>query len=974
MQNVKWIRLKKNTQGQNKLRGLIQSGLVSADRSADGLIWLVSDLHAKKSLQRILLNRNQILSGDAVLRIGEFSTKLALLEFPSLRLVSDEVYKAWAAQRLEELSNRFSVVDSDPLQSVELSSQTLMAVIEQLLPVFANASVQLKEELWVDELCEVARLGDRWKHGIHRAYQLWQISNEERFLLKRWSAGLLLSSFAKYDRVESKTIVVDLGLNLNPVELQVLLEIARKRPDIELIFIMPDPVWKKDYSDRKDGLGQFESQFGKNEFRVESLLEEAGSDDLGQDSAQIQFVRYESALGEIKSAVSEVRNWIKQGVEPRSITIACAQLELMWPVLRQHLEQAGLPCAKPTVAHLHSFPDVAAALARLRHKFVELKAEDLEADLFRSGQVPELTFQVFQDIFSAVSSDQDLSLHRSVESLHQRLSQRIDEQLRGAVSSSMLTSSALIVDRNEFLNLSLVLLDKGLAVDRLTALFRRFLELTPAGISLRLKSWVEVLSEIAARTEFEVKNADLDGVQILDVAHLEGLAANHLIVLGLSEEGLKRESALVFDASSASRIETLTGWPIASEDQRLGEVALRWTLENQTDRAVLSFAETDLFGVAQTASWFWLLGDSRAKERGQSDQSGEVGEELIQDQNQGQTQGQTAPMQGLSTLAIDRINRQQGFLIPEKQGEQLVRHLSASTVDQYQNCPLQFYLGRVIAPRDLGQLDLDLDARASGSLIHAVLERLSRACFTKATWKDPSDQEILVWIREARQQIEAGRQGVSIVRSEDAFRIEELKKIKTVRAVIEEERQYRAKNPSVRTVLVEASLRGVVRIDSTRSLAIKGRIDRIDWIEDTDSLVIIDYKSKVERGTLASWLSGGPLQPLIYAWAVRSGFVELPPEFASLEKIAGVCLYDLKKLKRTGLWIKDFLPESSWPKTGGKSIADLESALSETEGRLVQVADSLWRGAYPADPADPKECNSCQWRTACRAPHLELHL
>jgi CRISPR/Cas system-associated exonuclease Cas4 (RecB family) len=40
--------------------------------------------------------------------------------------------------------------------------------------------------------------------------------------------------------------------------------------------------------------------------------------------------------------------------------------------------------------------------------------------------------------------------------------------------------------------------------------------------------------------------------------------------------------------------------------------------------------------------------------------------------------------------------------------------------------------------------------------------------------------------------------------------------------------------------------------------------------------------------------------------------------------------------------------------------------------QVDKVVEILKDGRFRPEPADPKECDRCQWAQACRAPHLEL--
>lgn len=147
-----------------------------------------------------------------------------------------------------------------------------------------------------------------------------------------------------------------------------------------------------------------------------------------------------------------------------------------------------------------------------------------------------------------------------------------------------------------------------------------------------------------------------------------------------------------------------------------------------------------------------------------------------------------------------------------------------------------------------------------------------------------------------------------------------------------------------------------------------GVIDRVD--QAGDEVVILDYKSSTATKKSASkWVEDDQVQLPIYIEAVEAGLTEL-----SQVKVRGAFYFDAKNFGREkGMRIlgsNDLLPDK---KSRSSDLKEEEwMKMSQTlHERLQQLIQNIQTGIFSPAPKDVKDCMECQWRSLCRAPHLQ---
>jgi ATP-dependent helicase/nuclease subunit B len=911
--------------------------------------WVVSDLRSKLSVQRRLLTESgnpssyAFVSGRSVLRASEVWREAARKIEPELQIVSRELM-------LTAISGWLDGRQESWLKSPG-AAKTTFAYVRQLLPILAAESTRQANNIQEDQkslledwLNSESGSRDRWRDWYRIAREIWEMLRTKKLCAGAWLPGWLIAHRDSLEEALGRDFVFDLGAELTHVESELLLALAGKR---RIRILRPSPNWEIDYPDCRLAADWVIKQ---SDLRgIKCVVRE--SDGLGEGASleTRTYRRLPSAAAEVKEAIASVRAWLEYGISPSSIAIVAPDLEAYWPVLSLHLEAEGISSGKPVVSALHSFPDMMKWLARLRIRTGIPDPRDLEADVFGEEQ-PPLSYSAFREVFTRVYETSDLDLSQDLQRYFKNEFKDRGQWLNEALA------------RDQFIAMATSLLRVGDDLGRATRALKVVLEECPPDMEFKQSQWVKYLSESMAKVEVTVIPASVEGIWCLNLSSLDGVDCTHVVAMGLHEGALRSQLGTALQASDIRAIERDLGFVIDGEDRKRAEFEARWILlQNGQSRleTLLLFADTDMAGTVQTPSWTWLAGAWLTK--GKSPEI-EVPKETRFDRLMNR------PFDEIGSAAQrKRLQFEQGQAEPVQFGGDLVKKLSASTIDAVSRCPLQFALTRILAMRDLGEIDLDADKNRQGTLQHKILEILGQR-----QWPELNENELNDVVEKCKVLLER-EEGKPLVRTPQAWSSLRRRMVRVARSVLEYERAQRHRHPGMKTIGCEVSFSGQFFEDETS--VIRGTIDRIDQ-DDQGRTLIIDYKNRARHQNYNSWAKNQYWQPFIYAYAIEKGWTAERVN----GRLAGVFIFDVtKKTRGKGMRLAEgnfdlFEIEDEKSAKQLQSRDDLEASYQLLEERVLEVKRILREGDFRPDPYQKEACDSCRWIYACRAPHLELSL
>ena len=289
------------------------------------------------------------------------------------------------------------------------------------------------------------------------------------------------------------------------------------------------------------------------------------------------------------------------------------------------------------------------------------------------------------------------------------------------------------------------------------------------------------------------------------------------------------------------------------------------------------------------------------------------------------------------------------------------RYLSASAINTYINCPLQFYLSYVEQFREVDEVSESVDAGVFGSIYHGVMQQLyERLCgqtvqadALKALAQD--DKLITACIEKSFAKDYFKTPDRVRPLSGQNYLVGEV-----IRKYVKKTLERDAARTPFTYVGSEREIKRVHDIGSGCRIQLKGFIDRID--SSAGELRIVDYKTGSDETAFKSvdelfdsTLDKRPkaiMQVLMYAMMVYD-------EDRPAERIAPA-IYQVQKL------YKDFAPEI---KMGGSVLDDYASLDADFRVRFNRCVQEIFDPAVPfrqtANLSDDGICRYCPFASVC---------
>ncbi len=316
----------------------------------------------------------------------------------------------------------------------------------------------------------------------------------------------------------------------------------------------------------------------------------------------------------------------------------------------------------------------------------------------------------------------------------------------------------------------------------------------------------------------------------------------------------------------------------------------------------------------------------------------------------------------------------------------LKKRLSASALENFAFCPYRFFAERILKLSPSSPPALD--HLVMGNLIHHLLERLFKEPrFTKNIGQAFQKVEPLV-----AQEMEILLKPFSKLNWYNPVINQYLRHslLDKIQRVFELESQLKEEFKTNFSYATEVPIAGIIEVDShfkqiefhtegketSQSrwiIPFIGRIDRVDT--EKNKFIIIDYKdSSSQNNSLGKsvFLKGERFQIPLYLEFLkltkRQGFTPIAAFYHHLKD--GVKKYGLfwhefngehfKLSSSLGSCIKD---ESTW-----------QHLLTENKKHILQILEKIHTGDFEPDPADPLNCERCDYPTLCRFSKTDVRI
>lgn len=898
--------------GMLKLAKLTQPGdkkSFFSDFNPDQDVWVVSDLRTKLELQKEIMQGRPGIPGDAILRGSELWTQLLKIYRPRFQVVSRDWIQLFARTAMGQ-----SLSPSDLKICVDL-----LAILG---PVFSHPR---REEVLQDMMERDPSAVTRWGKVLTETQFLFDQARGLGWILQE----NLAASLTEIDDLRLRHPVIgegrlyfDLGASLTASEAEVIRRLAIHH---EVIILLPRPEFAANF--------KFLLQPGES-FLGESLPLAKAAPSIEKGQKKRQYSRFSGRAAEIKNAIGQVRQWLDAGVAIENIVVITPNFEMDFPVLALGFQVEGVPLDRELSERVQTHRLLQKWSSKLR-----LWKEDLEyADLVTA----------FQDGLPLRSEKFAARLKTGLFHVDLERATGVRDQAEPWKWNPQETPLA-----GFFKQATALWMDADFS--DLERIFESLNEQTPAGVSLSTRDWIEWMEVQTARLETTRSRGGNDRLAVVPLQSADSLQWTHRIYLSMVDALPEKGATALLNRDEIDRLGWTHGFFLSHPEQKVLQFELEWSLLSPGVEEVLSYPLTDWTGAPTSPQALWLSG------RQNTGHEADVPETTRWDE----LQKNRASEAGLGALAsVEKVME----LVPQMQN----LNLSASSVQNYGNCPFIFAAEKVLGLVDPPLVDLDLDRRSLGQLQHAFLEYLTTP---PIQWERR---------REELEKIldELAVKSDEVPKDPALWRAQRTKWVGFGQRFLKAEQSWFQQFPQTRILAREHKFKFVFDPETKNwrsgdrqhesEVLFRGSLDRVDALMEGSqikAILLYDYKASVQSWhSFSNWQTQNEIQLGFYSWAIQQGLIE--PDWKG--KVTGAIYYNLRTLNReSGFLLPDFAgqmyPAAKPKKINAEELHQFWEALRmDVEARVLNVR----AGRFAPEPRDRDDCAFCHWRGLCRAPHL----
>jgi len=275
------------------------------------------------------------------------------------------------------------------------------------------------------------------------------------------------------------------------------------------------------------------------------------------------------------------------------------------------------------------------------------------------------------------------------------------------------------------------------------------------------------------------------------------------------------------------------------------------------------------------------------------------------------------------------------------------RAWSVSAIETYLDCPFKFFAQHVLHLEEEPDDEEVMDPRRQGQFVHEVFEAFFRE------WQSAGHRGITPANLDAARELFTDVVDRALTRLPDAEAgLERTRLLGSPAAAGLGEAVFRmeAERPTaVVERLLEKRLEGEFSFatsDGTRTLALRGKADRLDLLED-GTFRLIDYKLGWPPNRARA------LQLPIYSLCAEQRLASHNGRTWTLGEAAYLAFKGPRRV----------VPLFATP-------ADRSKVLADAQQRLADTLDAINRGEFPPTPDDVYRCDTCSFASVCRKDYV----
>ena len=292
------------------------------------------------------------------------------------------------------------------------------------------------------------------------------------------------------------------------------------------------------------------------------------------------------------------------------------------------------------------------------------------------------------------------------------------------------------------------------------------------------------------------------------------------------------------------------------------------------------------------------------------------------------------------------------------------REFSVTELDDYINCPYDYYIKHVLRIEPLEEVTEDISHLDRGSKVHGILKKFYDEAFGKRPITRENRDEARVILKKLAD--------AAFDREADTFR-NRREKDRFVNGMAERflDAEEEFWKQGMRPEHLERKIeRYRLVLSSGGEVYVSAKIDRID-VDESGNFIIVDYKTG-DYPESKKGVEQRIFQLPVYAVMARQSLNAGARHALPLRKPIGLAYYDLKgKNKGSARDVVLYNTEArddhpvSKPQTSPKSAEDFETILEQSMEKARTAIEGILAGVFPTTPQDENKCRYCPNEMMC---------
>lgn len=905
--------------------------------------WIVSRSSEREILSEKIMSSHGYFLDMSVQLTRPFFQNIHKTLFPDFTIVSREFAHAFLKRKMEilKLELALDVVDEKSrLRSISYFAPLLLdpdldeEKLQEWLELSEERKLRLKPDLLINEL-------------------FLTFFTDNKMICEDWILAHLQTADFSDITFPISRFFFDLGADYTIVEASILQKLGK---NYEVTIFQTVHKFDSDYGHLLQAYERFDLLDNRSQ----------GS----EASASIELKKFSSAVSESRYAVAQIKQWLDQGARPNQLAIVAPDIEQYQDILSWQLLAENISTNQNKKSGFLQFQDVRELLSDLSFYKSEIEYTSIRESLIRYyANKRGSEFNRLEEKLNSqyLSADQLLKLIHSLDARF--FSDRLDlsvekiQQLRSVEMNVV-----------EFLKATQLFWERNQLSERKEKIINSIYNSTSLAIKLSLEEWVEQVARSALQAHVTLGSQKSEGITVTSLSKLSLYQLKNVVIIGLDENGFKNNFKESIPPDDIFNLGSELGVYLAHPDLNLNAYLLEDLLSQVSGTAVMSYPYKAIDSSIQNPAAQW---QTRAFHQKLFEKELDTPKTISWDSViNHKTSGWFQIRKQESKLEVLSWDQQPALTKPLLTFFLNEISLSPSSIQTFLDCRQKFFFQRVLKLRSVESETFDVNARGKGSWFHSIFEKIIA-----------SENEYIVPLMntELTDATKASLISKLIADfgdihphgfSSNTWKLVKKSYFEKVVKFFSHEIEMRKSFPEIKSLKVEwpwevfydYETHEFSKSSSNNSIKIAGVIDRILLNQKTKQLWLIDYKSSLTNySTFEKWIGKQEFQLLLYNHIVQN--VSGEPWAAPVEYLSYWQLPGMKSKK--GFTIADprFLDFGH----SKKNLGTLEEKTKLEAEFLVQfkeIINQMKLGHFYPTPNDEKICTYCEWRLACRAPHL----